>query len=356
MSLDPPYGERDPGDMAGRIDGIPEQIEAALERMAASPWKHRDRPAALAVGGMGGSAIAADLTFDLYADAMPFPLIVVRDYHWPKAVTRDALAVLCSYSGDTEETLSLYRDAGERGTARAAITTGGALARACERDGVPWAEVPAGSPPRAALFSTWVPLTFLVHAVGGCDDPAPDWRDAVTRLRALRERIGTQVPESVNPVKQMARRLAARHLYIYGGIPRTAAAATRFRQQINENAKLPAHSAVAPELNHNEIVAWERPDAFHHRLGVIVLRDVEDSPEVAIRLELTADYARRQGAEVQVFDSQPGGRLARLAAQVMVGDTLSLYLALARGVDPTPVASIDEFKRRLAEARPKREC
>ncbi|TMQ61563.1 MAG: hypothetical protein E6K78_12675 [Candidatus Eisenbacteria bacterium] len=56
------------------------------------------------------------------------------------------------------------------------------------------------------------------------------------------------------------------------------------------------------------------------------------------------------------FESQPGGRLARLAAQVMVGDTLSLYLALARGVDPTPVASIDEFKRRLAEARPKREC
>jgi len=354
-SLDPPYGALDPAGMAALIDGIPEHIEGALARAVASPWKRPARsPSLLALGGMGGSGIAAELTAGLCADWAARPLLVVRDYRWPAWLTEDTLALLCSYSGNTEETLALYREAGARRVARVAITTGGLLGEACQRDGVPWVKIPGGFPPRAALFWSWVPLTFLVHALGWCEDPASAWRDAVVRLRDLQQRIGTGAPEVDNPAKQLARRLVGRHLYIYSGAERVAAVATRFRQQLHENAKLLAHTGAVPELNHNEIVGWERPEAFHREVALLVLRDAADAPEVVTRLELTADYARRQGAQVHVLDSHPGGRLARLAQQVMFGDYLSLYLALARGVDPTPVASIDEFKRRLSEAGVKR--
>ena len=349
MSLEPPFAI-DSRNMTGLIDGIPDQVESALTACARHPWTvARSRTSLIAVGAMGGSAIAAELSAGLYADQLTVPLVVVRDYRWPAYVTRESLAVLASYSGNTEETLALYDEAARRGVARAALTTGGELATRCGRDQVPWFELSGGMPPRAALFSSWVPLTALLAALSVCDDPGPAWQEVLTELRALAERCGSRVPEGRNPAKQLARELVGRHVYVYAS-GALAAVATRIRQQLNENAKLPAHSAVVPELNHNEIVGWERPEAFHRQVTVLILRDRDDLPENARRLELTADYARAQGAEIRLLEAGSGGRLARMAHLVALGDYVSLYLAIARGVDPTPIPSIDQFKARMAEA------
>lgn len=350
-SLEPPYGARDAGGMAARIAKQPEQIEEALARCAAAPWRlAAGSPALLAVGALGGSAIAADLTAGLYHDRLPRPLVTVRDYHWPAFVGRGALAVLCSYSGETEETLSLYREAGEKGVARAAITTGGTLGGWCLRDHVPCATLPGGSPPRAALFSSWVTLTALLEELGWIENQEPAWREAVAVLRQRNRALAPETPEASNPAKLLARSLAGRFVFIYAGTERVGPVASRVRQQLNENAKMPGHSAVVPELNHNEIVGWERSDALPKSVAVLLLRDAEDSAATRTRLTLTGEYAARQGASVYEVDSTGEGRLARLASLVQFGDYLSLYLALTNGVDPTPVASIDEFKRRLADA------
>ena len=347
--LDPPYGERDRFGMAARIAGIPAQIGEALARLAERPWPAPPRPPArLAVGGMGGSAIAADLTRGLYEDRLPRPLEVVRGYRWPGWVGGDALTLLSSYSGETEETLALYRDAGGRGAMRLALSTGGTLGACCARDGVFVHPLPPGSPPRAALFSSWVALTGLLHALGWVEDPAPGWREAAARLAEREAELGPAVPETRNPAKRLARGLAGRLVYLYAGSGPLEAVALRWRQQLHENAKLLAHSAVVPELDHNEIVGWERPGALHRGIAVVVLHDPEDAPEIRTRLTLTGEYARRQGAAVHEWEAPPGPRLARLASLVQFGDYLSLYLALLAGADPTPIASIDAFKRRLA--------
>ena len=353
--LEPPYGIRDADGMSGRIVGQPEQIEQALAQNAGSPWRlpaptHPSAPTLLAVGALGGSAIAADLTEGLYRDRLPHPLVVVRDYHWPAFVGRDSLALLSSYSGETEETLSLYREAGERGVPRAAISTGGTLAAWCARDGVPCVTLPGGSPPRAALFSSWVTLTSLLHGLGWVDDPAPAWREAAAVLRARNATVGPDVPAATNPAKRLALALAGRMVFLYAGAERIGPVAVRVRQQLNENAKMLGHSATTPELNHNEIVGWERQDGLPKPVAVLLLRDVEDSAATRTRLALSGEYAAKQGADVQEVASVGEGRLARLASLVQFGDYLSLYLALMNGVDPTPIASINEFKRRLAES------
>ncbi|HYM82012.1 MAG TPA: bifunctional phosphoglucose/phosphomannose isomerase [Candidatus Limnocylindria bacterium] len=350
-ALEPPFGGLDRGGMAARIERIPDHIDDALARLAAYPWRLQARmPSLLALGAMGGSAIAGELTAGLYADRTPRPLLVVREDHWPACVTREAFALLCSYSGNTAETLALYQEAARRQVPRAAMTTGGALAVACDRDAVPWAKLPGGSPPRAALFSAWVTVTHLIAALDWADDPAADWREAAELLRERNATLGPSVPEARNPAKQLVRALAGRLVVIYSGTERTAAAASRMRQQINENAKLLGHSAVVPELNHNEIVAWERPGPVSGSAAVVLLRDREDSADTAQRLSLTAEFAARQGASVHEIGSVGHGRLARLASLVQFGDYVSLYLAFVTGVDPSPVASIDEFKRRLSGA------
>lgn len=349
ISLEPPFAARDPRDMAAMIDALPDHIDEALAHVAAQPWRSPlASPVLLALGGMGGSAIAGELTAAAFADTAPRPFLVVRDYHWPACVGPGALALLSSNSGNTEETLALAADAVARGLNCVAMTSGGALADLAVRHGWPLYRLPGGMPPRAALFHGWVPLTAFVAGLGWCPDPAPAWREASALLRRQRALWGPPVPESSNPVKQLARALVGRPLFVYSGPGALAAVGTRWRQQLNENAKVLAHSAVVPEHNHNEIVGWQVKGPATGSIAVLVLRDGEDSAEVTARLDLTAEYAARQGATVHEIRSQGESRLARLASLVQFGDQLSLYLALLGGADPTDIASIEEFKRRLA--------
>ena len=351
--LEPPYDAADSGGMAARIGGAARQIEQALERAAAEPWRRPlPDPDLLAVGGLGGSAIAADLTAGLWADRLPRPLLVVRETRWPACVTGRSLAVLSSCSGETHETLALYRDAGARGIPRLALTRGGALAAAAGRDGVQVHGLTGDGPPRAALFAGWVPLTGLLHALGWTDDMAPAWREAADVLRRQDATLAPTVAVAGNPAKRLALALHGRMAFIYSASERLEAVGLRWRQQLNENAKLLGHSAAVPELNHNEIVGWERPGPIRDRAAVVVLRDAEDSAEVGVRLTLTADFARRQGATVHEVTSRGDHRIARLASLILLGDYVSFYLAILGGADPTPIASIDEFKRRLAAPGP----
>lgn len=352
-TLEPPYGPRDPGGMAALVDALPEHVEEALARTGAAPWKlPLADPDLVAVGGMGGSAIAAELTGALYRDALPRPWLVVRDYRWPACVGRRSLAVLSSNSGNTEETLALEAAAREGRVPAVALSSGGELASRARANGMHLQAVPSGMPPRAALFHGWVPMTRLAAALGWVPDPAPAWREAAAAMREARARLGPASPEAGNAgnaAKRLARDCHGRLVFLYSAAGPLEAVALRWRQQLNENAKLPAHSAAVPELNHNEIVGWQVAGALQRGISVIVLRDREDSAEATLRLDLTAEYAARQGAAVHEVRSSGESRLARLATLVQFGDYFSLYLALLGGVDPVDITSIDEFKKRLAE-------
>jgi glucose/mannose-6-phosphate isomerase len=349
--LEPPYGSRDAQGMAARIAGIPAQIGEALDHLAREPWRIPAHAAdLLAVGAMGGSAMAAELIAGLEADRLPHPVVIARDYGWPACVTSRSLVLLCSYSGNTEETLALEAAAAERGFPRVALTTGGALADRCARAGVPVMRMPGGSPPRAALFGAWVRIAGLLHELVWIPDPAAEWRRAREAAQQAGAALAPESPEASNPAKQLARALHGRLVYVYAGSERLGAVATRWRQQLQENAKVPAHSALVPELNHNEIVGWQVGGPLQAMTSVVLLRDPEDSPEVATRLALTGEYVARQGARVHEVRSTGATRLERAVRLVQLGDWVSFYLALLGGVDPTPIPSIDEFKRRLAEA------
>jgi glucose/mannose-6-phosphate isomerase len=348
-SLDPPDPSLDAQGMIARVRGIPGQIEAALEQIDRTPWRPPiGSPDLLAVGAMGGSAISAELCADLYADRLPRPMLTVRDYAWPACVGPGSLVLLSSYSGNTEETLALHAGAEKRGVPCVALTTGGELGRRAAAAGLSTMPMPPGSPPRAAMFASWVSVSALLHALGWIDDPRPSWRRAVSRLRTGEGQLGVGVPETENPAKRLARAIAGRPVLIYAGGRTLGAVATRIRQQLNENAKVSGHSALVPELNHNEIVSWERPGVALRGAAVLILHDLEDAPGIRTRLELTADYVRHQGADVHDLRTGGGERLERLAGLIQFGDYLSLYLAFLGGVDPTPIASIDAFKERLA--------
>ena len=347
VSLEPPFESIDRSGMGRLIEGAPEQVRAALRDLP--PWSPAARPPQLlAVGAMGGSAIAADLTAALYRDRLPRPLLVVRDYEFPAAVGADALVLLASYSGNTEETLALAENARARGIEWRALTTGGRLAEAASRAGAECRGLPTGMPPRAAIYGSWVALTRLVAALGWVESPDAAWREAAEALDAGVAAWGLATPEADNPAKQLARGLGRGMVFLHAS-QRLEPLVTRWRNQLNENAKLLAHSTVVPELDHNEVVGWEQPGGIASHIVVVLLRDGFEPPPHEARLVLTAEYLRRQG--VPVFEPAPpaGGPLARLASLVLLGDYVSFYRAILNGVDPTPIRSLDEFKHRLSD-------
>jgi len=349
--LDDPgrIGANDPSGMHKNIEGLPEQIEDAdrigrTTRLTVSG----EGVTSVVILGMGGSAIGGEIVSSCLADRLAVPALVVRDYTLPGFVGRDTLALASSYSGNTEETLSAYRAATERGARVVCSTTGGELARLAGENDHDLFVIPPGLPPRAAIgYGVILPL-LLLSRLGLAPDPGREVADAVRGIRSAIAALGPASPPGANPAKELALWLEGRIPVIYGAAPRTSVIASRWCGQLSENAKLVAHRHELPEMNHNEIVGWSGALPLDGRARVVFLRDEEDHPRVSKRFGITREAIARAGAGVRDVASSGDGRLARLFSLIVLGDLVSLYLAALAGVDPTPVASIDKLKKALA--------
>jgi len=326
----------DRGGMLAELLRFPERCEEALSLKVKV---RRGRPKGVVVAGMGGSAIAGDLLRD-WLDP-PFPLEVCRDYHLPRWVGKGSLVLAVSYSGNTEETLSCLSEALGRGAEVVGISSGGRLEEGCLEEGIPHVRVPGGMAPRVALPFLFFSSLNVLRGKGAVRVGRGELEEALDRLRGLRKRISPGAEN--NPAEEAAKRLKGTLPFIYA--PRgLAGAALRLKTQLNENSKVPAKVELFPELCHNEIVALR---SLPSPISFIFLRVGEEERRMGVRREFTAELLR--GRRVVELEGEGRGRLARLLTLVYLGDFLSFYLAVERGVDPTPVPEIEELKRRLSQ-------
>jgi glucose/mannose-6-phosphate isomerase len=255
--------------------------------------------------------------------------------------------VLCSsYSGSTEETLAAYDDAKERGAPRIAVTTGGPLAERARADGVPVIPVPGGFQPRAAVGYS---LVSALEAAALCG-AAPSLRDeveaAASLAQGLADQWGPDGPED-GEAKALARRLHGT-VPVIAGAELAFAAAYRWKCQINENAGQPAFAGALPEIDHNEVVGWPAAGEFG-RFSAVFLEDPGSHPRSRLRTELTAEQAAAGAVAVERVSARGESPTERLVSLVLLGDLVSVYLAVLRGEDPASILPIDELKAALAE-------
>lgn len=301
--------------------------------------------------GMGGSAIGGDVIRSLAGASAPFPISISRQYHLPAFVNSKALCIFSSYSGNTEETLSAFREALRRGFRCVSITSGGELARLSERHSVPRLRIPQGLPPRAALGYSVFPILRLLAKLKLCPWDASGIRETASLLKRLSaKRYGPGVPFRSNPAKQLAQLLFGRWAVVYAGTELLDSAALRFRNQIEENAKAMASHHLLPEMSHNEILGWQFPEKLISKTACVFLRDRGDHPRIQLRIEFTRNLIQRQKVPVGEIRSAGKSRLARIFSAIHEGDWASFYLALLYGVDPTPVPVIETLKRELAQS------
>ena len=329
-------GAHDSGDQLEAALALPEHLRDALWRFSTAAVEPIES-SGLVVCGMGGSAIGGDLAAAALGSRLGRPFEVVRGYGVPPWTSPERAIFCSSYSGNTEETIGCYAAAEAVGARRIVATTGGKLAELARGDGVPVIGMPAGLQPRAAVGYTFAIAAEVASLVG-----------AAPAIRTEIDSSSAHLEAATDSLLGLAEDLAGR---IHGSVPLiygcdlTAKVAYRWKCQINENAKLPAFDHQLPEMDHNEIVGWAGGPAGAYT--ALFLEDRDQHPRERQRFELTAELIAEPAHDVIRLETEGETRTERLLWTVMLGDLLSLELAAREGVDPTPVAVIEDLKDRL---------
>ena len=306
-------------------------------------------PAHILFVGMGGSAMAGELLRLLGRDRSPVPMTVIRDYTLPAWVDEKTLVVGLSYSGNTEETISAFREARKRSAGLLGISSGGKLGAFCQSEKIPFVQIPGGRPPRTALGYLTIPVFLIFQRAGLFSKISGELEELREIAQEKVRRFGLKNDEKENPAKQLARQFQGK-LPVFYAPENLGALALRWKAQINENAKQQAFWNVLPEMNHNEIVGWELAgqDSWQGSFHAVFLHDQNGDPRIRRRIEITAEMLKKRGVEILSLNTEGRSYFARLFSLILLADFTSYYLALLNGVDPTPIPVIDALKSKLS--------
>lgn len=341
----------DKSDMFSKLVNFHEQIKEAVkigDKVKLNIGKKINK---IVLTGLGGSAIAGDLLRSYLSDEIKVPLLVNRDYFLPKFVDQNTLLIVSSYSGNTEETISAYKDGIKKKAKIVCITSNGEIEKIALKKKHPVIRIPSGYPPRAALGYSFFPLLVLLSKLGFVKNKKREIAETI-KLIEEKSKVYSNPEDEENLAYKIAVRIAGSIPFIYAS-GKFDVVAMRWACQIEENAKMLAHFNVFPELNHNEIVGWsgEVEGSFKelmNKISVVILRDEGEYERIKHRIEITDELLRPYAGEVLNIYSEGKTPLARIFSQIYLGDWVSFYLAILNKVDPTPVKPIEYLKSELA--------
>jgi glucose/mannose-6-phosphate isomerase len=354
----------DPAGMLRQVASSAAQVRTAVRVAGESDLGQAaagGRPRAVVVTGMGGSGVAGEILSAVAGPGCPVQVAVVHDYRLPGWVGAADLVIAVSCSGSTEETLSATAEAVRRGCRLIAVGgKGSPLADIAEQARAPFVPVQSAGQPRSSLWALSMPLLVIASRLGVLDLPGDACESAAATLERVSHLCRPDSDSFVNPGKALALELAGTLPMIWGTSPLTGVAAYRFACQLNENGKYPGVYGVLPEANHNQVVGFDGPfapgpgaglgtgDGPAVPLRLVLLRDTQEHPQVARRREESARLATDRGIGVTELAAEGGQPLERLASLVQLIDYATVYLGIASGIDPGPVAAIQELKARIA--------
>jgi glucose/mannose-6-phosphate isomerase len=358
----------DPGGMLRQAASAAAQVRTSARVTAETDLgavTSAGRPRSIVVTGMGGSGVAGEVLAAVCGPGSASPVLAQHDYRLPGWVGAADLVIAVSCSGTTEETLSAAREAVRRGCPLVGVGRAGSpLALLAEQARAPFIPVQPAGMPRFTLWGLAVPLMQIADRLGVADIPADALETAAAELERVSHLCRPDSESFVNPAKTLALELDGTLPMIWGSSPLTGVAATRFACELNENAKYPAIPGVLPEANHNQVVVFDGPFAPWSANGpqvlddedprpavplrLVLLRDSEEHPQVTRRREVSAELAGQHGIGVTELAADGETALQRLAGLLQLIDYATVYLGIAIGVDPGPVAVIGELKERIA--------
>jgi glucose/mannose-6-phosphate isomerase len=342
------FSKLDPLSMYSHITSLPIHLETAWKLGHTMDLPKVANLQNIVVTGMGGSAIGADLAAAYALPVCSVPVYVVREYDLPAWVKGPStLVIASSHSGNTEETLSAFKQARERGCSLMAVCTGGELAELARSYGAPaWIFEHVGQPRAAVGFSFGLLLAALAR-LGVIPDPAKEFDGMLETIRREQMNFLAEIPTVNNPAKRLAGQLVGRWVMVIGS-NYLAPVARRWKGQVSENGKAWGQFEFLPECDHNTLAGTVNPAGLIEKIMVIFLQADSDHPRNKLRFELTRKEFMVEGLNTETFKAVGDTPLAQMWTTIQFGDFLTYYLAIIYDMDPTAIASLQALKKALA--------
>lgn len=289
--------------------------------------------------GMGGSGIGGNIVSEAVASKVTIPIIVNKDYSLPNFADKNTLVIISSYSGDTEETIKALEEAIEKDSKIVCISSGGKISEIARQKKIDLITIPKGMPPRAAIAYSVVQLLHILHFHTIISFSFKN------NLLAAIELIDAEENNIIRDAKETAKLLSDKLTVIYS-VAGMESAALRFRQQLNENAKMLSWHNVFPELNHNELQSWNETE---NNLAIIILRNDNDSLRISKRIDITSDIISHHDISYKEVYSKGNTPLERILYLIHWGDWVSFFIAEIKQIDPMDIRTISYLKSELAK-------
>lgn len=297
------------------------------------------------ISGMGGSALPGDILRTYLSDLVrrellfgPIAVSSNRSYELP-GEARTALNIFSSYSGNTEETIESFETAIAEKLPSIGISAGGKIEELCQEAGIPHIKLPIPFPDFQPRLGTGYFFGALYQVLVN-EGLAPDMKEEIANGAAY---LTSRLAELEEAGKNLATKCKGKTPVIYAS-PKFGSVAMVWKIKFNENAKNTAFWNVFSELNHNEMVGYALPQG---PFQVIILRDSEDHPKNLKRYEVTSKLLLEQGISVEILDMEGENVFNRVFSSLLLADFTSYHLALAHGIDPTPVSMVEKLKKML---------
>ncbi len=299
------------------------------------------------VAGMGGSGLAAK-AYKVGGD-LQVPFEIVQNYDLPAYADENTLLICSSYSGNTEETLSVFDEALSKDSKPmiVVVASGGKLLQRAQTEKIPYIELPTGYQPRFTFGYQYRALAEIFNATPLKDGEIPLIETAAKKLAEHIKAWTATIPTKDNQAKQIAQEVIGKSAVVYAG-PKLWPAAYKWKISFNENAKQVAWAGEFPEFNHNEFLGWTKQPP-EKPYAVIDLRSNLEHPQVQKRFEITERLLSGMRPQPIVVQAAGDNLLEQLLSTIALGDFVTLYTALLNGLNPTPVDIIEKLKKSLTE-------
>lgn len=318
-------------------ENFPNQVRESIEIADKSMLTAAKGIKNIVISGLGGSGIGASIVSNWVYDSCKLPITINKGYFLPNFVKKNTLVICSSYSGNTEETMHVLDQAYKSGAKIVCISSGGKMIEFCKAHNIDYIQVPGGMPPRTCIGYSIVQLmqvlTFNKFIPGKLFKQLIRIPDFLKKEEASIQKLSSKLCDKIFDKMPI----------IYGD-ERFEGVVVRYRQQINENAKILCWHHVIPEMNHNEMVGWREENL---NLAILFIDNNLDFKRNVQRREINEETIRKYTPNIHHIQSKGRNLIEQSFYHMFFGDLLSIYLAEKRGFEAMEIDVINHLKSTL---------